>query len=148
MEGEWEVCLLERRPDLVEDGRVQGFASMRVGTAEAGDEAEVLDPRDLLHRRHRVLERQRAHAGEARRSGVGVVGDPIVVDLAGFDCECRVPDSTELQTESRVQDRDMDAFSVEHLDPFRRVEPRWIEVLVVHALPEVLEGQPGVAETR
>jgi integrase len=42
----------------------------------------------------------------------------------------------------------MDAFRVEDLDPFCRIEARRIEVLVVHALPEVLEREAGVAEPR
>ncbi len=100
----------------------------------------------FLRRLRGVLQRQRADATQPVGGGARPLGEPVVVDAARPGGELRVADPPELQPEPGVDHREVDALRVEDLDPLAGVEAGRVQVLVVAAPAEVVEGLAGVAE--
>ena len=120
---------------------------VRVRPREPADEAEVLDAVRLLGRGDRVLHRERADTDEAAGLGRAPLRHPVVVDAARPHRELGVDDRAELEAQPRVHDADVDALAVEDLHALVRVEAGRVQALVVAALPEVVVGLTGVAES-
>ncbi len=141
-----EPRLLERLPHWGVRLVVEGPVEVRVRAGEAADQAEVADAMGLGCRGRRVLHRERADAAQPVRCLGGPLGEPVVVDTTARHRELGILDAPELQAETRVDDGEVDALRVEDLHPLRGVEAGRVEVLVVAALPEVVERLAGVAQ--
>ena len=146
VQGEGQPGLLERLPHRRIGAVMERTPLVGVRTGEAADEPQVADPSGLGGRRARVLEGQRTDPAQPVRRRGRPFGEPVVVDLAARDGELRVLDPTELESEPRVDDGEVDPLRVEDLHAARGVEAGRVQVLVVATLPEVLERLAGVAE--
>src|SRR5438045_3656493 len=146
MDRDMNTRLLQRFTNGRIRAVMQRSVVVRVRPREPGFQPQWRDAAGLVGGALRVLQRQRSDPHESIGRLRAPLGEPVVVDLARLDREVRVSDGAELQTETWIHHRDIDALGVEHLDPFARVEARGVQVFVVPAAPEFVERLTGIAE--
>ena len=130
----------------VYDGSCNGTPLYAFGRTNVPTSPRSFDAARLVGRGRGILQRQRTGALEPFGCDRAPLGDPVVVDPARPHRELGILDAAELQPETRVHHRDVDALGVEHLHPLGRVEAGRVQVFVVAAATEVVEALARVAE--